>query len=107
MGGLLLPPGASALELARGRRPRVHPELFEDPRYVPVDGSRAQEQLVRDLAVRLTGGDELDDLELAARQPCERRIVNSASSRAPHDTPEFAKLAGGLVAVARRATGEE
>jgi hypothetical protein len=106
-GGLRPPVGASALELARGRRARVHAELLEDPRYVPVDGSRAQEQLVRDLAVRLAGGDELDDLELAARQPGEGRIVNSPSSRATHDTAELAKLAGGLVAVAKCATSEE
>src|SRR6266540_2465151 len=101
------PVGASTLELARGRRARVHAELLEDPRYVPVDGAHAQEQLVRDLAVRLARGDELDDLELAARQPGERRIVNSLSSRATHDTAELAKLAGGLVAVAKRAAGGE
>src|SRR4029453_10875015 len=43
-GGASPPAGASPLEPARGRRPRVHAELLEDPRYVPVDGSRAQEQ---------------------------------------------------------------
>ena len=93
--------------MARGRRARVHAELFEDPRYVSVDCSRAQEQLVRDPAVRLAGGDELDDLELAARQPGERRIINTLSSRATHDTAELAKLAGGLVAVTKRSCGEE
>src|SRR3954453_4885997 len=37
-GGLRLPVGASALELAHGRRARVHAELLEDPRHVPFDG---------------------------------------------------------------------
>src|SRR5439155_10618842 len=95
------------LELASGRRARVHAELLEDPRYVPIDSSHTQEQLVRDLTVRLAGGDELDDLELAARKPGEGRAVISVSSRATHDTAELAKLAGGLVAVSECATGEE
>jgi hypothetical protein len=43
-GGLGFLVCASALELARGCRARVHAELLEDPRYVPVDGSHTQEQ---------------------------------------------------------------
>ena len=66
---------ARPLELTDGGRARLHPELLEDPRYVPFDGAHAEKELAGDLAVALAGGDELHDLELAAAEPGDAPIA--------------------------------
>jgi len=59
---------AELVGTARGLGPGAAAELGEHVADVHVDRARAEEQLVRDLAVRATDCDESDDLELSASQ---------------------------------------
>src|SRR5207249_3110410 len=57
-----------ALEDARGCRAGRDPELLVDARYMSIDRPHAQIQLGRDVAIRPSGGDELEHLDLAIRE---------------------------------------
>src|SRR5262249_16643337 len=98
-------PGRSALTGlggdARELDPRADVELAVDVAQVRLDGARAEDELVGDLAVRSPGGDERGDLALAGG---ERRGGAGGRLAGPADDPvrEAAQLARRLVAPAYR-----
>ena len=89
---------------ARDFNAGVGPELGEDVPDVGLDGLRAEEQLLGNLAVRPALHDEAPDLELALGKGFDPCTVGRPGLGAPVDVlPELAQLALGRIPVALRA----
>src|SRR5262249_9405421 len=95
-----------ALDRARELDACRDADLAEAVAQMGLDRLLAQEQLGRDLGVRLALDDEAGHLELALGERLDARPVPPAGAGAPMRTvAELPKLPLGLVAVAQRAAG--
>src|ERR671937_1835377 len=86
---LALRPWADQAELGRAPRcvgPRAAAELHPDVLHVRVDGAGVEEQLARDLAVRLADRDQPQDLDLAPGQAAVGELCGRHAAETALDT---------------------